>query len=117
MAVSVAPGICVAVGRAVGVGVTGVPVGAGLLGVAGTSATATTLVGTGVAVAEGAGLALWASATVRAVTRSIRPASDTPTMTYRPQRNAVELNVWRVDPRVTDIPLNYPYQTQHAAGH
>ena len=96
------------VGEDVGVGVIGVPLGAGL-GVTvvtmGTTATAATLVGGRVAVAEGSGLALCARATVRAVIRSIRPASDRPTMTYRLQRRAEVESVWLAEFLDTDIPI------------
>jgi len=73
----------------------------------GTTATTITLVGRGVAVAEGSGLALWARATVRAVMRSISPASDRPTITYRLQRSAEVDRLRLVVPLVTDIPTHY----------
>src|SRR5689334_19086252 len=106
MAVRVAPGMGVMVGDAVGVGVTGVPLGTGLGVAEGTTATTMTGVGRGVTVAEGSGLALWARATVRAVMRSIRPTSDRPTMTYRLQRRADVENVWLADLLDTDIPTH-----------
>jgi hypothetical protein len=60
------------------VGGRGVPVGTGVLVGRVTWATTMARVGTGEDVADGAGLALCARATVRAVTRSINPMTDRP---------------------------------------
>jgi hypothetical protein len=93
MAVRVRAGIWVAVG--VSAGVTGVEIdvaggGAAVAGLSVCCPTATAAwLGVG-APALAAGRASWASAIVRAVTRSIRPASDSPTMIKITHRIVVE---------------------------
>src|ERR1700693_933281 len=95
MAVSVAPGTWVAVGCKVGVAGTSVPVGVAVApGTPSVLTNATTGVAAGGTVSVGGGLALWAAATVRAVTRNIKPATARPTTTYTPQRRVLDENAW-----------------------